>query len=84
MNAFGNLLPGQPNGVAFGLQVVVYSNFSTDTVIVGDASGYELFEQAKGALSIDIPSTMSRTLAFRGYFATLMMDETKFIKATFS
>jgi len=83
MNAFGNLLPGQPNGVAFGLQVVVDRNFATDTVIVGDATGYEIFEQQKGAISIDVPSTLSRTLAFRGYFATLMIDASKFVKATF-
>jgi len=83
MNAFGNLSPGQPNGVAFGLTVVVDRNFATDTVIVGDASGFEIFEQQKGALSIDVPSTMSRTIAFRGYLATLMIDPTKFVKATF-
>jgi hypothetical protein len=83
MNAFGNLLPGQPNGVAFGLQVVVDRNFATDTVIVGDASGFEIFEQQKGAISIDVPSTLSRTIAFRGYLATLMIDASKFVKATF-
>jgi F420-0:gamma-glutamyl ligase-like protein len=83
MNAFGNLLPGQPNGVAFGLQVVVDRNFATDTVIVGDASGYEIFEQQKGAISVDVPSTLSRTIAFRGYLATLMIDASKFVKATF-
>jgi uncharacterized protein len=48
MNAFGNLAPGQVNGVAFGLQVVVDRNFAGDTVIVGDASGYEMFEHAEG------------------------------------
>jgi hypothetical protein len=69
--------------MAFGLRVVPDRNFAADTVIIGEASGYELFEQAKGAISIDVPSTMSRTLAFRGYFATLMMDETKFVKAAF-
>jgi hypothetical protein len=83
MNAFGNLAPGQPNGVAFGLQVVVDRNFATDTVIVGDASGFEIFEQQKGAISIDVPSTLSRTIAFRGYLATLMIDASKFVKATF-
>ena len=81
MNAFGNLAPGQVNGVAFGLQVVVDRNFAADTVIVGDASGFEIFEQQKGALSIDVPSTMSRTIAFRGYLATLMIDSSKFVKA---
>jgi hypothetical protein len=83
MNAFGNLAPGQPNGVAFGLPVVVDRNFAAATIILGDASGYEIFEQQKGALSIDVPSTMSRTIAFRGYLATLMIDSTKFVKAAF-
>ena len=83
MNAYGNLAPGQYNGNAFGLQVVVDRNFASGTLIVGDASGYELYEQQKGAISIDSPSTLSRTIAFRGYFAALMIDSTKFVKATF-
>jgi hypothetical protein len=83
MNAFGNLAPGQANGNAFGLQVVVDRNFTESTLIVGDPSGFEIFEQQKGAISIDVPSTLSRTLAFRGYFATLMIDNTKFVKASF-
>ena len=83
MNAFGNLAPGQYNGNAFGLQVVVDRNFASGTCIVGDASGYELFEQQKGTMSIESPSTLSRTIALRGYFAALMIDETKFVKFTF-
>ncbi|NBW38999.1 MAG: hypothetical protein EBR30_29080, partial [Cytophagia bacterium] len=83
MNAFGNLAPGQANGVAFGLSVVVDRNFASSTLIVGDASGYEIFEQQKGAISIDNPSTISRTIAWRGYFATLMIDSSKFVKAAF-
>jgi HK97 family phage prohead protease len=84
MNAFGNLAPGQVNGNAFGLQVVVDRNFASATCIVGDASGYELFEQQKGAISLDNPSTLSRTIAFRGYFAALMIDPSKFVKFTFA
>ena len=83
MNAFGNLAPGQQNGVAFGLSVVVDRNFPSSTLIVGNADGYEIFEQQKGAISLDSPSTLSRTIAFRGYFATLMIDASKFVKATF-
>jgi hypothetical protein len=83
MNAFGNLAPGQVNGNAFGLQVVVDRNFNAATTIVADASGFELFEQQKGAISIDSPSTLSRTIAFRGYFAALMIDSSKFVKANF-
>ena len=66
----------------FGLRVVVDRNFAADTVIVGDASGFEIFEQQKGALSLESPSTLSRTLSFHGYFSTLMIDSTKFVKLT--
>ena len=83
MNAFGDLGPAQYAGNAFGLQVVVDRNFASGTAIVGDASGYELFEQQKGTMSIESPSTLSRTIALRGYFAALMIDETKFVKFTF-
>jgi len=83
MNAFGSMNPGQTDNVAFGLRVVVDSNFANDTVIVGHADGYEIFEQQRGALSIDNPSNLSRTIAFRGNFATLMIDVAKFRKAAF-
>jgi hypothetical protein len=83
MNAFGSMNANSTDMMAFGLRVVVDRNFAASTVIVGDPSGFEIFEQQKGAISIDIPSTLSRTIAFRGYFATLMMDETKFVKAAF-
>ena len=84
MNAYGNLGPNEYGGNAFGLSVVVDRNFAAGTAIVGDASGYELFEQMKGTMSIESPSTLSRTIALRGYFAALMIDETKFVKFTFA
>jgi HK97 family phage prohead protease len=84
MNAVGDLGVNQYGGNAFGLSVVVDRNFAAGTLIIGDATGYELFEQQKGAISIDSPSTLSRTLAFRGYFAALMIDNTKFVKAAFA
>ena len=80
MNAFGNLGPAQESGVAFGLSVVVDRNFPADFMAIGDASGFEMFEQQKGAISVDVPETLSRTLAWRGYFATLMIDGSKFVK----
>ena len=84
MNAFGNLTVGSPVGNAFGLQVVVDRNFASATCIIGDASGFEIFEQQKGAISIDTPSTISRTIAWRGYFATLMIDASKFVRINFT
>jgi HK97 family phage prohead protease len=83
MNAFGGMSPGTLDATAFGLSVVVDRNLPNDTIIVGDPSGFEIFEQQKGAISVDVPENLSRTLAFRGYLATLMIDEEKFRKANF-
>ena len=83
MNAYGQLQPGSTAGNAFGLQVVVDRNLASGTLIVGNPEGFEIFEQQKGAISIDNPSTISRTIAWRGYFATLMIDPSKFVKAAF-
>lgn len=80
MNAYGEVSAASTAGNAFGLTVVVDRNFAANTLIIGDPSGFEIFEQQKGAISIDVPSTLSRTIAFRGYFATLMIDNTKFVK----
>ena len=82
MNAFGTVQAGSTEAVAFGLRVVVDRNFAADTVIVGNADGFEIFEQQKGALSLEAPSTLSRTLSWHGYFATLMIDPTKFVSLT--
>jgi HK97 family phage prohead protease len=84
MNAYGQMTPtqGQSLGNAFGLTVVVDRGFAADTVILGDPSGYKIWEQQKGAISVDAPSTLSRTLAFRGYLAVKMVDATKFVKIT--
>jgi hypothetical protein len=46
----------------------------------GAAAGFEFYEQQKGAISIDVPSTLGRTIAFRGYAAAFMADATKFVK----
>lgn len=82
MNAFGALSPGSDAGSAFGLQVVVDGSFSSGTLIMGDASGFEIYEQQKGAIQASNPANLSTTIAFRGYFATLMLDVDKFVKAT--
>lgn len=83
MNAYGDLTVTEAMGMAFGLRVVVDRNFATDTVIVGNAEGFEVYEQQKGAIAVDVPSTLSRTIAFRGYLSAVMIDADKFIKATF-
>lgn len=81
MNAFGSANAASFAGNAFGLTVVVDRNFATNTLIVGEPSGYEIFEQQKGAIQVEAADgSLSRYIKFRGYFATLMIDDTKFVK----
>jgi hypothetical protein len=83
MNAFGAVAPGQLTGNAFGLTVVVDRNFAADTAIVGHPTGFEIFEQQKGAIQVEAADgSLSRYIKFRGYFSTLMIDPTKFVKLT--
>ena len=81
-NAMGAVAVTTDVGTAFGCRVVRDRNFAANTLILGDSSGFEIFESQKGAISVDVPSTLSRTIAFRGYFATLMIDLDKFVKAS--
>jgi HK97 family phage prohead protease len=80
MNAYGQVTPGSTDAMAFGLRVVVDRFLPAGNLIVGDASGFENWEQQKGAISIENPSQLSRTIAWRGYFASIMIDATKFVK----
>lgn len=81
-NAFGELAVTTDVGTAFGCRVVRDRNFASNTLILGDASGYELFEQQRGSVSVLAPSTLSTVLAFRGDFSTLVIDADKFVKAS--
>lgn len=81
-NAFGAVAVTSDTGTAFGCRVVRDRNFPANTLILGDTSGFEIFEQQRGSVSVLAPSTLSTTLAFRGYFATLMIDAAKFVAAS--
>ena len=82
MNAFGTMNPGGRDSTVFGLRLVVDTQFAAKTTIVGAAAtgAFRCYEQQKGAISLDNPSTLSRTIAFRGYFAPKMIDANQFMK----
>jgi hypothetical protein len=84
MNAYGNLSPGQDAGNAFGLRVVVDRNITSAGMYIMDSSCLENWEQQKGAISVEQPSQLTRQIAFRGYFASKVIDPTKAIKAAFA
>jgi HK97 family phage prohead protease len=83
MNASGSLAPTEFGGTAFGLQIVVDKNLvkaGGNNLYVGRSDGFECFEQPKGAISVEAADgSLSRFIKFRGYFATLMIDDTKFV-----
>jgi HK97 family phage prohead protease len=86
MNAFGTTTPGTSNFVAFGLQVVVDTNFANTgngTMILGDTVGFEIFEQQKGFLRVQNAQIRGTDISWLGYFSTLMLDANRYVKAAF-
>jgi hypothetical protein len=84
MNAFGSLNAASTSGAfAFGLRVVVDRNLTSAGMTILDPRALENWENAKGAISVEMPSQLSRQIAFRGYWASKLIDPTLSIKAAF-
>jgi hypothetical protein len=85
MNAAGVSNATTWNGNPLGLSLVVDKNFTTaGTFIIGHAAGaaagFEFYEQNKGAVSVEVPSQLGRTVAYRGYAATFMANPDMFVQ----
>lgn len=66
--------PGSVSGQSFGgnvggLRLVVDPNFDADFLAVGVSSLVEFYEQRKGLISVDAPTTLEVIYSFRGYVA---------------
>jgi hypothetical protein len=81
-NAAGTSSATSWNGNPLGLVLVVDKNTPGSFMghAAGPAAGFEFYEQQKGAISVEVPATLGRTIAFRGYAAAFMADATKFVK----
>ena len=81
-NASGTSSATSWNGNPLGLNLVVDKHCDGSFMghAAGPAAGFEFYEMQKGAISIDEPSKLARTIAFRGYAAGFMADATKFVK----
>ena len=54
-----------------GLEIVVDSNFAAKTMIITNSQkAYEFYEQIRGLMSVEVPSTLGRTFSFYGYVST--------------
>ena len=69
---------GRVGGLAYtamnvmGLSLVVDNNFASGTMLVVYAPGFEIYEAQQGILSVQNPSTLSRTFSYYGYFSTFV------------
>jgi hypothetical protein len=60
-NAFGTTAASSFNGNAFGLNLVVDRNLTAagdNNLYVGDSTGFECWEQQRGAVSVELKQTV--------------------------
>ena len=58
----------------FGLNLVADRNFAAGTLYVARANACEFYEQVRGIMSVEVPSTLGRTFSYYGYVATFIAD----------
>ena len=66
----------------FGLNLVVDKNFAAGTMILARGSAIEFYEQVRGLMSVEVPSTLGRTFSYYGYVSTFVADATMVSKIT--
>ena len=72
-NSIGNVSGMQYTSMnVLGLTVVVDNNFAAGTMLVVYAPGFEVYEQQRGLMSVEVPSQLERTFSYYGYFATFV------------
>ena len=87
MNALGAQNAASWNGNPLGLELIVDSNFAAKTMIItrvgqGAGDAFEFYEQQRGLLSVEVPSTLGRTMSFHGYVSTFAAIEGMIRKIT--
>jgi hypothetical protein len=75
VNAFQNANP-------LGLQIIVDKNFAAKTMVIFNANAYEIYRADRGLLSVENPSTVSRTMSMFGYAAVFAANSSMIRKIT--
>ena len=58
----------------FGLNLVVDNNFAAGTLFVARGTAIEFYEQVRGLMSVELPSTLGRNFSYAGYVSTFIAD----------
>jgi hypothetical protein len=58
----------------FGLTLVADNNFAANTMVVARAQAIEFYEQVRGLMSVELPSTLGRNFSYAGYVSTFIAD----------
>ena len=61
----------------FGLNLVADRNFAAGTMVVARGTAIEFYEQIRGLLSVELPSTLGRNFSYTGYVSTFIADATQ-------
>ena len=78
VNAMGTANVTQANTFnPFGLNLVADRNFAAGTMVVARGRAVEFYEQVRGIMSVEVPSTLGRTFSYYGYVATFIADATQ-------
>lgn len=75
MNRLGSQNATSWNGNPLGLELVVDSNFAAKTMIItrlntGNGDAFEYYEQVRGLMSVEVPSTLGRQFSYHMYSST--------------
>jgi HK97 family phage prohead protease len=75
VNALGSSNVTQMNTFnPLGLNLVVDRAFADNTMVVARGSAIEFYEQIRGIMSVEVPSTLGRTFSYYGYVSTFIAD----------
>jgi hypothetical protein len=65
-----------------GLNLVVDANFASGTMVLARGNAIEFYEQIRGLMSVEAPSTLGRTFSYYGYASLFVADSTMVQKIT--
>ena len=81
-NATSASSDGRNDQGPLGLKLVVDNNFAAKTMVIMKDIGFEVYEDWKGILSIDAPTTLTRAVSTHGYFCTFKANGSMIQKIT--